>query len=204
MPQAHNTMQQFLVLISLLSSCQAFAVSGWGPSRASSALESTTNQQQHHQTTVQHPEKNNKIKTCDLLSLDSIRDTLIRQEETIIFALIERSQFRNNEICYKRGGFGDLGLPMGSTPVDDDTELSFLEYFLVGTVCSCEKVIFECFIHVLRFCYYLRKFFTAAYGGTHHQKSIPFIQKDFLRDPWMHYLCWTIHRISCRESVVPT
>jgi hypothetical protein len=136
-------MQHFLVLISLLTSCKAFAVSGnrWGPTRPSSALESTTNQQQHHETAVRHVERNNKIKTCDLLSLDSIRDTLIRQEETIIFALIERSQFRHNEICYKRGGFGDLGLPMGSTPVNDDTELSFLEYFLVGTVCICEKVV---------------------------------------------------------------
>jgi len=85
---------------------------------------------------VELTEEENKIKTCDILSLDSIRSTLIRQEETIIFALIERSQFRHNDVCYKRGGFGNLGLPMGSTPVNNDAELSFLEYFLVGTVCS--------------------------------------------------------------------
>jgi hypothetical protein len=85
-----------------------------------------------------------KIKTRDLLSLESIRSTLIRQEETIIFALIERSQFRHNPIVYQRGGFGNLGLPLGSTPVDDDTELSFLEYMLVGTVCTLETKMKQC------------------------------------------------------------
>ena len=72
------------------------------------------------------------IKTADLLSLDSIRSTLIRQEETIIFALIERSQFRKNQICYERGGFGSLGVPPGSIEAEGP-ELSFMEYMLVGT-----------------------------------------------------------------------
>jgi len=81
------------------------------------------------------------VKTMDVLSLDSIRSSLIRQEETIIFALIERSQFRTNSIVYERGGFGSLGVPVGSTAPPpksdssggDDNELSFLEYMLVGT-----------------------------------------------------------------------
>ena len=34
-------------------------------------------------------------------SLESIRSTLIRQEETIIFALIERAQFRQNKGIYQ-------------------------------------------------------------------------------------------------------
>lgn len=34
------------------------------------------------------------------LSLSSIRETLIRQEDTIIFALIERAQYAHNEACY--------------------------------------------------------------------------------------------------------
>mmetsp|Transcript_2051 Transcript_2051/g.5690 ORF Transcript_2051/g.5690 Transcript_2051/m.5690 type:complete len:574 (-) Transcript_2051:126-1847(-) len=91
-------------------------------------------------------------KTADILSLDSIRNSLIRQEETIIFALIERAQYRRNSICYRPGGFGTaLGTPPGSRALvlevdhsnddddkttdddDDDDELSFLEYFLVGT-----------------------------------------------------------------------
>lgn len=74
------------------------------------------------------------VKTADVLSLDSIRSTLIRQEETIIFALIERAQFRRNAIAYESGGFGDLGCPVGSTNVATDGKpLSFLEYMLVGT-----------------------------------------------------------------------
>lgn len=86
--------------------------------------------------------KNNDIKTMDILSLDSIRSTLIRQEETIIFALIERAQFRRNDIVYQSGGFGDLGLPLGSfisqqqgSSSYPQIPLSFLEYMLIGTVC---------------------------------------------------------------------
>jgi chorismate mutase len=85
------------------------------------------------------------VTTRDVLSLDSIRNSLIRQEETIIFALIERAQFRHNPIVYQKGGFGNLGLPMGcSRPVvadghhveeeEEDEPLSFLEYMLLGTV----------------------------------------------------------------------
>lgn len=157
-------MQHFLLLVSLLSSCQAFAVHGnrWGP-RSNTALESSATDQEH---IVKLTEEENKIKTCDVLSLESIRSTLIRQEETIIFALIERSQFRRNDIVYKRGGFGDLGSPMGSTPVDDDddTELSFLEYFLVGTVCietNCALYTVEG-LHAERSTVLNRKYFTVA------------------------------------------
>ena len=80
-----------------------------------------------------------QVKTVDVLSLDSIRNSLIRQEETIIFALIERAQFRQNDIVYRKGGFGDLGIPAGSyDPKDDnsnieDEPLTFLEYMLIGT-----------------------------------------------------------------------
>jgi chorismate mutase len=37
------------------------------------------------------------------LSLEDFRNDLIRQEETIIFALIERAQFKQNLITYKPG-----------------------------------------------------------------------------------------------------
>lgn len=73
------------------------------------------------------------VTTKDVFSLERIRSSLIRQEETIIFALIERAQFRENAIVYERGGFGCLGTPVGSTPVENGEELSFLEYMLVGT-----------------------------------------------------------------------
>ena len=71
----------------------------------------------------------NHVKTIDILSLDSIRSSLIRQEETIIFALIERSQFLTNNIVYERGAFGQF--PEQSDP---NEELSFLEHMLIGTV----------------------------------------------------------------------
>ncbi|MFH0879297.1 MAG: chorismate mutase [Lentisphaerota bacterium] len=40
------------------------------------------------------------------LSLNHIRHALARLEETIIFGLIERSQFCRNEIIYQKGGVG--------------------------------------------------------------------------------------------------
>jgi chorismate mutase len=46
------------------------------------------------------------IVTSDLFTLDSIRSTLIRQEETIIFALIERAQYRRNKIIYDPNAHG--------------------------------------------------------------------------------------------------
>ena len=75
------------------------------------------------------------LKTTDILSLPSIRSTLIRQEETIIFALIERSQFRQNPEVYRKGAAlsADLGTPVGSTVPSEEEKLSFLEYMLVGT-----------------------------------------------------------------------
>lgn len=39
------------------------------------------------------------------LRLDDLRERLIRQEETIIFAFIERAQFRLNPVIYERGAF---------------------------------------------------------------------------------------------------
>ena len=44
----------------------------------------------------------------DPLSLDNIRNTLIRLEDTIIFALIERAQFAHNPKIYARGAFPSL------------------------------------------------------------------------------------------------
>uniref|UniRef100_A0A7S2HJ02 chorismate mutase n=1 Tax=Helicotheca tamesis TaxID=374047 RepID=A0A7S2HJ02_9STRA len=79
------------------------------------------------------------VKTVDVLSLDSIRSTLIRQEETIIFALIERAQYRRNVVVYGRGTF-NLGTPLGSKASESDDELSFLEYMLAGTEALHRKV----------------------------------------------------------------
>jgi len=78
----------------------------------------------------------NCVKTTDILSLDSIRSTLIRQEETIIFALIERSQFRQDKICYDPDGFNDLAAPPGIKSTDKNGEVvsvSLLNHMLMGT-----------------------------------------------------------------------
>ena len=82
-------------------------------------------------------EEEENITTRDLLSLDYIRSTLIRQEETIIFALIERSQFRQNDICYVPGGVPGLGVPPGSNVDENESEedFSFLDFMFTGTVC---------------------------------------------------------------------
>jgi len=105
----------------------------WGPSPLQAATTSNANSAPTATSIESSEPSANCVKTADVLSLDSIRSTLIRQEETIIFALIERSQYRSNTIVYKAGGFGNLGTPIGSKPSDDDTNLSFLKYMLLGT-----------------------------------------------------------------------
>ncbi|KAL7446695.1 hypothetical protein ACHAXM_010497 [Skeletonema potamos] len=72
--------------------------------------------------TTDTAQENDHITTRDLLSLDYIRSTLIRQEETIIFALIERAQFRQNRKVYEKGGVPGL-----------EGGMSFLDFMLSGT-----------------------------------------------------------------------
>ena len=96
------------------------------------------------------------ITTRDILSLDYIRSTLIRQEETIIFALIERAQFRRNDIVYKVGGVPGLGVPPGSSAGahgQEEDELSFLDFMFIGTVSRVALFLYfssynECLINV--------------------------------------------------------
>lgn len=65
------------------------------------------------------------IVTSQIYSLDSVRATLVRQEETIIFALIERAQYFSNDCIYdcKVGHYRNVYR----------TPLSFLEYMLLET-----------------------------------------------------------------------
>lgn len=58
--------------------------------------------QTQSKSALQHTKNNEKgnIATSEVFSLDSVRSTLIRQEETIIFALIERAQYRQNSAIY--------------------------------------------------------------------------------------------------------
>lgn len=66
-------------------------------------------------------------------SLDSVRSSLIRQEETIIFSLIEREQFRQNSEIYTKRSFR-----LNKTGAADiyGRDASFLEYML----CETEKL----------------------------------------------------------------
>ena len=54
------------------------------------------------------------------LELPAIRSALIRQEDTIIFALIERAQFKANAACYA-----------GDTQLSGSAERSFLDHMLL-------------------------------------------------------------------------
>lgn len=88
--------------------------------------------------------KDDNITTRDVLSLSSIRSSLIRQEETIIFALIERAQFRRNEVVYEVGGVPGLGWPQGARLISESEgggdALSFLDFMLIGTVSLDESL----------------------------------------------------------------
>lgn len=128
-------MKQWLITV-LMTSPGAVAFARWG-SCLSSFSQSVTRRSNPDVLGASSSAAvdNDDLKTVDVLSLESIRSSLIRQEETIIFALIERAQFRRNPIVYDSGGFGqDLGVPAGSTdPGDGQSTLSLFEYMMIGT-----------------------------------------------------------------------
>ena len=70
------------------------------------------------------------VVTSDVFSLESIRATLIRQEETIIFALIERAAFRKNAAIYD-ADFG--GGEQGKLTNEQGESVSLLEWMLKET-----------------------------------------------------------------------
>ena len=133
----------FLYLFAAPTS-NAFAMKGWGPpvpttTQSNTRLSATVENELSAtaSTNDESNEEQSNVKTADVLSLESIRSTLIRQEETIIFAIIERAQYRQNNIVYKQNGFGNLGLPLGVDPNCDffkeEKKPSFLEYLFIGT-----------------------------------------------------------------------
>eukprot|EP00510_Aplanochytrium_minuta_P000237 CAMPEP_0184019698 /NCGR_PEP_ID=MMETSP0954-20121128/8907_1 /TAXON_ID=627963 /ORGANISM="Aplanochytrium sp, Strain PBS07" /LENGTH=242 /DNA_ID=CAMNT_0026301415 /DNA_START=114 /DNA_END=839 /DNA_ORIENTATION=+ len=61
---------------------------------------------------------------------DDIRPALIRQEETIIFALIERCQYVLNPACYLKNEKSILPTRVKNAEIP---ELSFMDYFLLET-----------------------------------------------------------------------
>lgn len=73
------------------------------------------------------------LMTGDPLDLSKIRSTLMRVEDTIIFALIERAQFAHNPRLYDRGGFADV-------LHDDKFHGSWLEWMLRETEAMHAKI----------------------------------------------------------------
>jgi len=66
------------------------------------------------------------------LDLSSIRAALIRQEDTIIFALIERAQFKRNSVVYEPGAAAYRELVSPSSAATG-AGMSFLDYMLCET-----------------------------------------------------------------------
>ena len=82
--------------------------------------------------------------TGDPLSLERIRSTLIRLEDTIIFGLIERAQFAHNPRIYESGAFKELAVSeVKQVEVETEKEMekgketsvkgSWLDWFLRET-----------------------------------------------------------------------
>jgi len=63
--------------------------------------------------------------TSDTFSLDEVRNSLIRQEDSIIFSLIERAQFKLNAVVYQSDA---IAVPMYERHTGK--RASFLEYYL--------------------------------------------------------------------------
>ena len=82
-------------------------------------------------TAVQHATASNGSTG---VQLDDVRGALLRQEDSIIFALIERAQFARNEAVYESGG-----VPVPAYTADGRC-FTFLEYFLRDTEASHGRV----------------------------------------------------------------
>lgn len=67
------------------------------------------------------------------LSLDRIRQELIRLEDSILFSLIERAQFAHNVVVYQPGQLG----------FNDGSDISFLDHMLQ----EIESVHGKCFLN---------------------------------------------------------
>ena len=73
------------------------------------------------------------------LSLDNIRQSLIRQEDTIIFSLIERAQFAANEPVYQSGA---IAVPGKHTPTLQC--MTFLPVHICHMSVACTSLVLLC------------------------------------------------------------
>lgn len=113
--QIHHIVLLLLITILVCNASKMIQRKGMIPSLSSSPSSSTSS---------------DDVTTSQIFSLDSIRSTLIRQEETIIFSLIERAQYRKNAIIYDENSSMSL-----VKHTDDGTakQLSFLQWMLIET-----------------------------------------------------------------------
>jgi len=118
-----NPWNSRLYNIASISSSSSLSSSSTNTETIAAPIGSIKNQQQQKEDADEDEDEDSNITTSDVLSLDSIRESLIRQEETIIFALIERAQFRRNKAVYRKGETDGL--------ISDD--VSFLEHMLQET-----------------------------------------------------------------------
>lgn len=80
-----------------------------------------------------NPNKKQKFTEISI-SLDDIRNSLMRQEESIIFSLIERAQFSTNTIVYKSGNDSLIHDEAVNLQLkENEKDLSFMQYFLLQT-----------------------------------------------------------------------
>ena len=77
---------------------------------------------------IMHSASTSEFSADKIITLDSVRNELIRLEETIIFGLIERSQFKTNPAIYVDGE----ATLLKNTDKNNHTE-SFLDFFLEQT-----------------------------------------------------------------------
>merc|ERR1712079_345172 len=76
-----------------------------------------------HEKSTKRPQRAQDL--SQQLSLENIRSSLIRQEDSIIFSLIERAQFRRNDVVYQ-----SEAIPVPGYDPYTGARYSLLEYVL--------------------------------------------------------------------------
>ena len=121
---------QILAYVIVIFSCLYYKLSAFKLGCADRGSSLTKKSQRVRQSPLHASASGKDVVTSDVFSLESIRATLIRQEETIIFALIERAAFRKNAAIYD-ADFG--GKERGKLRNEHGESVSLLEWMLNET-----------------------------------------------------------------------
>ena len=98
-----------------------------GTEYAQAEATSVATQQQGSTEVARLLERTESVDRSNVLSLDNIRQSLIRQEDSIIFSLIERSQFAHNQPVYEADSIPVPGY------AESGQRYSLLDYLLQET-----------------------------------------------------------------------